>query len=463
VYNKTIKEKKGENKTMTQPIIRTVDQVNQAIKKTLEGHAAFQDIWIKGEISNFTHHGSGHLYFNIKENGSAIKAVMFKGSVSSLNFKPQNGTKVIIRGGVTVYKPSGNYQINVKEMQPDGMGSLYLALEQLKEKLEKEGLFRPERKRPLPTFPKVIGIVTSPTGAAVQDMITTIRRRFPIAKIQLFPVIVQGDSAPASIIQGIEKINEKQDADVLIVGRGGGSIEDLWGFNDENVARAIYSSAIPVISAVGHETDFTIADFVADHRAPTPTAAAELATPHTIDELTRTLQTLQTRSHQFIQNKLHFLQEKMKQNQKILEFYHPKKQLEQAMQQLDLTTERLTTLTKQKISEKKSEFQLVHQRLQSSSPKKQISSLQEKMKNVEKRLILSMNKQQQTKQNELSVLMSKLDALSPLKTLHRGFSVAYKEENVLKSAQQVNIHDKIKVKLTDATLTCSVEDIKEEK
>uniref|UniRef100_UPI0009EA1FBC exodeoxyribonuclease VII large subunit n=1 Tax=Paenibacillus senegalimassiliensis TaxID=1737426 RepID=UPI0009EA1FBC len=266
---------------MVQPQrILSVKELNRYMRMKLESDATLADVWIRGEISNFTHHSSGHMYFTLKDTDSRIKCIMFASHNQRLPFKPKEGARVIARGNVSVYERDGQYQFYATHMQPDGIGSLYLAFEQLKQKLEGEGLFAPQRKRPLPRYPRTIGVVTSPTGAAVRDILTTLARRYPQAAVVLYPVLVQGKGAAPSIVKALRTLNDMGEADVLIVGRGGGSLEELWAFNEEQVARAIYESAIPVISAVGHETDFTIADFVADLRAATPTAAAELAVPH---------------------------------------------------------------------------------------------------------------------------------------------------------------------------------------
>ena len=259
--------------------VLSVKDLNRYIRMKMEGDSRLSDVWIRGEISNFTHHSSGHMYFTLKDEGSRIRAIMFATHNQRLPFIPKEGSRVIARGNVSVYERDGQYQFYAVQMQPDGIGSLYLAYEQLKSKLEEEGLFAAERKRPLPRYPKTIGVITSPTGAAVRDIMITIRRRYPQARAILYPVLVQGKGAAPSIVKAIRTMNDMAEADVLIVGRGGGSLEELWAFNEEIVARAIYQSDIPVISAVGHETDFTIADFVADLRAATPTAAAELAVP----------------------------------------------------------------------------------------------------------------------------------------------------------------------------------------
>ena len=259
--------------------VLTVSELTQAVKETLELDARFQNILVRGEISNFKHHTSGHMYFTLKDEKSRLKCVMFRSHNARLRFRPEDGLKVIAGGRLGVYEVAGEYQLYVEELYPEGLGALHLAFEQLKAKLQAEGLFDPARKRPLPGLPRTVGIVTSPTGAAIRDMVSVLRRRFPNVNILLAPAIVQGDAGPPSVIRALELLNWRDDVDVIIVGRGGGSLEELWTFNDEGVARAIAASRIPVISAVGHETDFTIADFVADRRAPTPSAAAEIAVP----------------------------------------------------------------------------------------------------------------------------------------------------------------------------------------
>ena len=290
----------------------TVGALTKYIKRKFDADPHLHDCLVKGEISNFKQHSSGHMYFTLKDDKARILAVMFSSANRRMKFTPENGMKVLVRGDVTVYEGSGQYQIYVHDMQPDGVGDLYLAFEQLKEKLTKEGLFAVEHKKPIPKFPATVGVVTSPTGAALRDIITTIKRRYPIAKILILPALVQGDQAAPSITDAINQANEKKHGiDVLIVGRGGGSIEELWAFNEEIVARAIYESTIPIISAVGHETDFTIADFVADLRAPTPTGAAELAVPH-IDEWIERVLTKQTRIMRAMKEKVNLQSNKLR-------------------------------------------------------------------------------------------------------------------------------------------------------
>lgn len=265
---------------MNTPIVLTVTQLNRYLKSIFDGDAHLANVFLTGEISNFTdHYRSGHLYFSLKDDRSVIRAVMFAQQARRLKFRPGDGMRVIARGRVSVYEQSGQYQLYVQDMQPDGLGALNLAFEQLKKRLTAEGLFDPERKKSLPKFPQSVGVVTSPTGAAVQDIRQILGRRYPLAQVVLCPVLVQGEGAAEQIAEAIRRFNRLRCADVLIVGRGGGSIEDLWAFNEEIVARAVAESEIPVISAVGHETDYTICDFAADLRAPTPSAAAELAVP----------------------------------------------------------------------------------------------------------------------------------------------------------------------------------------
>lgn len=260
--------------------VLTISQINVFLKSLIEGDGRLTDIYAAGEISNFTdHYRSGHLYFSLKDEKSVLKAVIFSSAARRLRFKPGDGMRVIVRGRVSVYEPSGQYQFYVEEMQPDGLGALNLAFEQMKVKLEAEGLFRAEFKKPIPRFPMRIGVITSPTGAAVQDMRNILARRWPAAELIFCPVLVQGEGAPAQLTAAVREMNRRRCADVILIGRGGGSAEDLAAFNDEALARAVFASEIPVISAVGHETDFTICDFVADLRAPTPSAAAELAVP----------------------------------------------------------------------------------------------------------------------------------------------------------------------------------------
>lgn len=420
--------------------ILSVKEFNQGIKKVLESNQYLSNIYIRGEISNYTAHSSGHIYFSIKEEGSVIKAVMFNTSASKLLFKPKEGTKVVAHGSISLYVPSGQYQINVTSMKLDGLGNLHLQFEELKEKLKKEGLFSPIHKKEIPDFPKKIGVITSPTGAAIQDIITTIQRRYPIAQIILSPAVVQGVQAPESVIKAIEIMNRADDIDVLIVGRGGGSIEDLWAFNDENVARAIYNSNIPIISAVGHETDFTIADFVSDLRAPTPTAAAELATPYSITDLKETIKQHQESLSKGLRNNLKYHQQKLQQLNKTLTYFHPQKVIEGQMQRLDILHEKLEKTMIRKQERLTQRFHLHNDKF---------SGL--------------MQRQLERKKQQFTLNISKLDSLSPLKIMSRGYSVVLKNNHVVKDAQQLNENDLIRIKLTNAMVDCVVTNIEEDK
>jgi len=316
----------------------SVNALTKYIKRKFDADPHLRDIHVRGEISNFKQHSSGHMYFTLKDEKARILAVMFSSQSRLMKFAPENGMKVIVKGDISVYEPSGQYQIYIKEMRPEGIGELFLAYEQLKQRLDAEGLFAAETKKPIPMYPRTVGVITSPTGAAIRDVITTIKRRYPIANILVFPALVQGENAAPSIVKAIEKANAMNEIDVLIVGRGGGSIEELWAFNEEITARAIFLSKIPIISAVGHETDFTIADFVADLRAPTPTGAAELAVPH-IDELMDRILQRQTRLLRAMKGKFQFENERLHRAKKSYAFRYPHRLYEQKLEQVDKLTE----------------------------------------------------------------------------------------------------------------------------
>ena len=388
-------------------IIATVSQLNGFIKKTFEANPVFSDIWIKGEISNYKKHFSGHIYLTLKDEGGVLKAVIFKSNTYSLTFEPSDGMKVIARGRVSVYEPGGVYQLYITEMLPDGAGELYLAYEKLKIKLSDEGLFEEEHKKPIPKYPERIGIVTAPTGAAVRDIINVATRRFPLAKLILFPAKVQGSGAADSVCMGIEYFNSAKKCDVMIVGRGGGSIEDLWAFNEEKVAYAIYNSEIPVISAVGHEVDFTIADFVADLRAPTPSAAAELAAPSAKELYTRledyryTIKTLVAADFERKANRL-----------KMLKLITPQDYINNCSQRLDMAVKDMLVNTKR------------------------IAEL---------------------KRSQLSTVAARLDALSPLKVMMRGFALPVTDNGeVIKSVKKLDKEKDFVLKLHDGSRKCTV-------
>lgn len=398
---------------MTQAMrVITVGQLNRYVKSLLEGDRNLLSVYIGGEISNFTnHYKSGHLYMSLKDETAVVKAVMFRGYASKLAFTPENGMKVIVKARVSLYEKDGAFQIYIEEMQPDGVGALQIAYEQLKARLEKEGLFDPARKRPIPRYPQRVGVITSPTGAAVRDIMNVLGRRFPLAEIVFVPVLVQGEGAPPQLVRAVELFNEKKAADVLIIGRGGGSIEELWAFNDERVARAVAASAIPVISAVGHETDFTICDFAADLRAPTPSAAAELAVPDTRSLLSR-LQQLQTVSRQAV---VHRLQTERKR----LAALREKRCLSTPLFYVEGQAMRLDFAT----------------RAFSSAAQMQLTRAD----------------------RQLAALSGKLDALSPLKVLSRGYSIVQKEGAVVKSTAGLSPGDELSLRMTDGAVTCLVQ------
>ncbi|WP_286232347.1 exodeoxyribonuclease VII large subunit [Neobacillus mesonae] len=439
----------------------SVNALTKYIKRKFDADPHLRDLHVRGEISNFKQHSSGHMYFTLKDEKARILAVMFASHSRAMKFVPENGMKVIVKGDITVYEPSGQYQIYIKEMQPDGIGELFLAYEQLKQKLEAEGLFALDKKKPLPLFPRTVGVITSPTGAAVRDVITTIKRRYPIVNIFVFPVLVQGEQAAPSIAKAIEKANARMDIDILIVGRGGGSIEELWAFNEEVVARAIYASSIPVISAVGHETDFTIADFVADLRAPTPTGAAELAVPH-IDELMDRVLQRQTRLIRVMQEKFRFEKERLTRVQKSYAFRYPHRLYEQKLEQLDKLTEMLVRGASRLTLLKNNQHEILYKRLERNNPKEMIREAKLRTERGQKDLIRSMGQILAKKQTDFDRMIATLQALSPLKIMERGYSLAYTEDNhLMKSVSQVKAEDRVQIQLTDGSLFCKVENVKE--
>ncbi|MFV9510787.1 exodeoxyribonuclease VII large subunit [Tepidibacillus sp. LV47] len=445
-------------------IIFSVSELTNYIKNLLDEDPILQEIWIRGEISNFTHHASGHMYFTLKDENSRIKAVMFTRNNRLLRFIPKNGTKVICRGYVSIFERDGQYQIYVQEMQPDGIGQLYLAYEQLKQKLENEGLFDPRKKKPLPPYPKTIGIITSPTGAAIRDIITTIQRRYPIVNLLLIPVLVQGEEAAQSIAQAIETFNRYGKVDLLIVGRGGGSIEELWAFNEEIVARSIDQSQIPIISAVGHETDFTIADFVADVRAATPTAAAELAVPH-IDELKVHVAYLTKRLERQLLKELEQAKNSFYHLLRSTVFRRPKQQWNEYSQRLDRIEEKLKYALLKNISIKKENFTTIHHRLLQERPNQKIKYAKETVTRLKKQLIREMKVYKKRYEEQLAMKLAKLDALSPLKVLQRGYAVLYNENrsSLIRSVKHVNLGDIIHLDLWDGSLDCQVWGLEEKK
>lgn len=390
----------------------SVGQLNHYVKTLLEGDPNLAAVHIRGEISNFTHHyQSGHMYMTLKDDGAAVRAVMFKWSASKLQFRPEDGMRVIVRARVSLYENTGSFQVYIEEMQPDGVGALQVAFEQLKKKLAGEGLFDDSRKKPLPKYPNRVGVITSPTGAAVRDILNVLGRRYPLAQVVFCPVLVQGEGAAPSIVDAIRRFNAAGAADVLIVGRGGGSIEDLWAFNEEMVARAVADSAIPVISAVGHETDFTICDFVADLRAPTPSAAAELAVPDA------------GRLFSFMDN----------------------------------VRARLSTAVHNHIGAASSRLDLLKNKRCLSAPQYYTDEQAMRLDYLTRRFAAASRQQLSTADRRLSAAAAKLDALSPLKVLGRGYAIGYTADGgVLDSVCRVQVGDPLTLRVADGVLCCEV-------
>lgn len=395
----------------------SVSQLNEYLRMLLDGNPVLSSVLVRGEISNFTnHYRTGHFYFSLKDENALVKAVMFRSSASRLAFLPENGMKVILRGRVSVYPRDGQYQIYVEDIQPDGMGSLYLAYEQLRQKLAAEGLFDEERKRPLPPFPKRIGVVTSPTGAAVRDMIQVLGRRYPAAEVVLYPALVQGVGAPESLMAGLKCFYNDVPVDLIIIGRGGGSLEDLFAFNSEALARTVASSPVPVISAVGHETDFTICDFVADLRAPTPSAAAELAVPD-FGEVKRAVQSL-SRS---------------------------------------LAVSVFDTLAR-----KRGELLLVSSSEALRSPRYTIEERRMTLGRLTERLEALTERKNEAARAALATLCARLEGLSPLRVLSRGYAAVFNGAGTpVTKGKALKKGEKIGIRFADVTAYATVEDVRE--
>lgn len=396
--------------------VLTVSQINTYVKSLIDYDTNLKNIYVCGEISNFTnHYRTGHFYFTLKDENAAIKAVMFRQYAGNVQFEPYNGLKVLLRASVSVYERDGVYQLYVTDMQPDGMGALNLAFEQLKERLEKEGLFAPELKKPIPPYPEKIAVITSPTGAAVQDIINVISRRYPCCELILLPVQVQGEDSAPQIVSALETANRLDCADVIILGRGGGSIEDLWSFNDEAVARAIFSSRIPIISAVGHETDFTIADFVSDLRAPTPSAAAELAVPD--------------------RNTL--------------------------LSEIDYYSQLQLSLVSGKIAVMKSRLNESENMLRQFSPIVKYESKAEKLAYLKERLTFYALSAVREKRDLLRFLQKQLDSLSPMNILSRGYAIVENENGgQVSGVDGIKENDKLKISFKNGNVLCVVNEVR---
>jgi exodeoxyribonuclease VII large subunit len=439
----------------------SVSALTKYIKRKFDADPHLQNVYIKGEISNFKQHTSGHMYFTLKDEKARLLSVMFAANNKGMKFLPENGMKVLVKGDISLYEAGGQYQLYVKSMAPDGVGDLYLAYEQLKKKLEGAGLFLAEHKKPIPQYPKSVGVITSPTGAALRDILTTIKRRYPIARIIVYPALVQGNNAAKSIAKAISMANARAESDVLIVGRGGGSIEELWAFNEEIVAESIYDSDIPVISAVGHETDFTIADFVADMRAPTPTGAAELAVPH-LNEILERLMNRKNRLTRSIQEAVNFERTRLTRMERSYAFRYPHKMYEQKLEQLDKTMDRLGRTSTRYFMKKRDELNQLNDILKKQHPEQAVNNAKDELQQHAKVLRRAMEAIYRHKSQQFVHITATLSALSPLKIMERGYGLVFAEdETLVKSTQQVSKGDKIAVSIKDGTLECEIKEIKE--
>ena len=435
----------------------TISKINQYIKLMFDSDNALQRVYLKGEISNFKRHTSGHLYLTLKDEESRISAIMFRSAAAHLTFQPEDGMNVLVTGRISVYPAGGNYQIYIDKMEVDGLGNLYVEFEKLKKKLQQEGLFDPAHKKEIPKFPRKIGIVTAPTGAAIKDILSTIQRRFPLCETILFPALVQGVSAASDVARKIEIANT-YDIDVLIVGRGGGSIEDLWAFNEEIVARAIYNSHIPVISAVGHEVDITIADFVADRRAPTPTGAAEMAVP-TVSEVKNIFALKKNTLSSIIKEKLTVASQELKKVKSSYILKNPMTLYEMKMQKLDALTDALNKDMTNYITQKKLELQSYQKSFVLQNPLNSYTKYFKDLENNQKVLKNKIEQILEKKTSDLQYVIQTLRLVNPLNILDKGFSLVKKDEHIIKSSQEIKEKDLLDIRLHQGELKVEVKEI----
>ncbi|MCT8124571.1 exodeoxyribonuclease VII large subunit [Alishewanella sp. BS5-314] len=445
---------------MQNPDIYTVSRLNSEVRLTLE--LQFQQLWLVGEVSNFVAAASGHWYFSLKDQAAQVKVAMFKQANRYATVRPQNGQQVLIRARISVYEPRGEYQLLAEFIEPAGAGLLKQQFEQLKAKLAAEGLFAPERKKPLPANPRRVGVITSPTGAAVRDIITVLARRAPGIELIIYPCQVQGETAAAQLRTMLSSAIRRKEVDVLIIGRGGGSIEDLWCFNDEALARAVADCPIPIVSAVGHEIDFALTDFVADVRAATPSAAAELVSPDQSQWLVA-LSQLQQRLSRAMRRQLMQQQPRLMQLQQRLQQLHPQRRLEQQQQRLDELQLRLQRQMQQQLQQARRQHSYLQQSLQHLSPAKAIKQQQLQLQQLAKRL--QQAQQQQLKQHKFNLLQlsKQLHTVSPLATLARGYSIAFDaQQQVVTRNSQLAVGDKVTVKLAEGAFEAEVRKLTEQ-
>ena len=430
----------------------TVSALTKYIKYKFDKDPHLGRVYLTGEISNFRLRPT-HQYFSLKDENAIISATMFQSAFKKIQFRPEEGMKVLVIGKVSVFEKSGQYQINIEHMEPDGVGALYLAYEQLKKKLEAEGLFSLPKK-PIPQFPKKIAILTSESGAVIQDIQTTVARRFPIVQLVLYPTVVQGVHAVNSILKNLDLV-EQEDYDVIIIGRGGGSIEDLWAFNEEPVVRRVAELSIPIISSVGHETDTTLIDFVSDMRAATPTAAAEIATP-VLMEIHQQLRNLQTRLEQALSRQLQIKRERMQALANASIFQNPERIYQVYQQRVDQLEMRLTQMMQQSVQHKRQQLVKNQHRLELGSPSRRVQTEKQALQYLAKRLEQAQGQLMKDKKQQFQRAIQQLDLLSPLKIMNRGYGILQQEETIIKSVDQLEVNQELTIQLVDGTVRSKV-------
>lgn len=435
----------------------TVTALTKYIKHKFEADPYLERVFLTGEISNFRMRPNAHQYFSLKDDKAKISAIMFKGAFNKLKFQPEEGMKVLVIGRISLYEPGGSYQIYIEHMEPDGVGALYQALEKRKKALQEEGLFKEAFKQPLVKYPKKIAVITSPSGAVVKDIITTTKRRYPIVQLVVFPTLVQGDKAADDIVKRIKEVDALGDFDTMIVGRGGGSIEDLWPFNEERVVRAIFESRTPTISSVGHETDVTLADLVADVRAATPTAAAELATPVLREEILK-IKEKESRLIQGMDNQIKHKKQKFDHLSESFVFKQPKRLYEAFSIQLDTLNRRLEQSLNSEIKQKEKEFIQLVKRLETQNPKEDINLAKQKVNYLNEKLTQSIDLTMKDKKRNLIQLITNLDMLSPLQTMLRGYSYVTIDDQIIKSTNDVDVKQVVNIHLSDGEVTAEIKE-----
>lgn len=436
----------------------TVSALTKYIKRKFDADPYLERVFLTGEISNYRKRPY-HQYFSIKDDHALIQGVMYRQEFSRLKFDLKDGMKVLLIGRVNVYEPSGNYNIIIEHMEPDGVGALYLAYEELKKKLAQEGLFSLPKKQ-LPLYPKKIAVVTSPSGAVIRDIMTTIKRRYPIAQLVLYPTVVQGKGSAASIVTNLKRINQSDEYDLAIIGRGGGSIEDLWSFNEEAVIRQIVAMNIPIISSVGHETDTTLSDLAADVRAATPTAAAEISVP-VLSEVIQGVKNQEQRLYHSTKSKLTLQQEKLTHFMQSYVFRQPQRLYEGHLIKLDQQTTQLQTIMSQHVRFEKREQEQLYSRLFQVNPLRKIDQLTNDWQQLDKELESNMKQLMTGKRQSFTHAVESLDLLSPLKVMTRGYAYVSTDQTIIKSINDVTVGESVSIHLSDGKITAEVKEVKE--